>query len=525
MESNYGRLRRYVYFQGGTFVNAEPVRLGYAQIATFPPDVRHQALFLELQQGSRAAGLDAKTAGGDGRLSWTWRVGSNTTPRRHDAGHVDGLRGVQPWRPGGMAVRGAVVGMGFAAVFAALTVYVTALLRYTVCGSRAIRGERLVKTVIIIGGGVGGLCTAIALQKIGIEATVYERAGTFGDVGSGLSLWANAISALRRLGPADGVIAAGAKIHHGQIRTRTGKILAQTGPGELEKMFGEPSIVIHRTALHQVLLDALPPETVRTGATCTGLEQDREGVTAYFAGGRQARADVIVGADGVRSAIRRQLFPAIELRYAGYTAWRGVVQTGDEIALGITSESWGCGNRFGILRLDAERVYWFATANSAPGKTYGAEERKSLLQGIFQEWHHPVAHLIEQTPAASILHNDIYDVQPMARWSKGRVTLLGDAAHPTTPNMGQGACMAIESADVLAQCLSQNDDVETALAEYERRRRPRTARITNQSWQIGRVGQLENGLACTLRNALFRLMPAGILKGQMARIVGNMATK
>lgn len=378
-----------------------------------------------------------------------------------------------------------------------------------------------VEKVIIIGGGVGGLCTAIALRQIGIETTVYERADQFGDVGSGLSIWANAVSALRRLGVADEAIAAGAKIQRGQIRARTGKVLATTEPGELERMFGEPSIVIHRTVLHQVLLNALPTETVHLGAACTRVEQDGTGVTATFADGRQARADMLVGADGVRSVIRQQLFPAIKLRYSGYTAWRGVVRTADEIALGITSESWGRGNRFGILRLDAARVYWFATANRTPDKTYTPDERKALLQTTFQGWHHPVSHLIAQTPAEAILHNDIYDVKPMERWSQGRVTLLGDAAHPTTPNMGQGACMAVESAVTLAQCLSQNGDLEAALSDYERRRQPRTARVTNQSWQIGRVGQLENRLACAVRDTLFSVLPRSILKGQMAKVVGN----
>lgn len=383
------------------------------------------------------------------------------------------------------------------------------------------RVEKGMKKAIIIGGGIGGLTTAIALGKIGIAAAVYERAEAVGEVGAGLVVWANAIGTLRQLGLADEVIAAGAKIEHGQIRTWTGEVLAKTNPSELERTFGEPSVAIHRAALHEVLLRALPEGSVHLGATCTGVVQDADGVTARFADSSEAQGELLVGADGLRSTIRQQIFAASALRYAGYTAWRGVVKTDHEIALGITSESWGCGNRFGILRLDEERVYWFATANSAPGKSRTPAENKVMLQGIFGGWHHPVTHLLELSPAETILHNDIYDVEPMQRWHAGRIVLLGDAAHATTPNMGQGACMAIESAGVLAECLAQNASLEAALDDYEARRRPRTAWITRQSWQIGRAGQLANPLACALRNSVVRWLAAGAMSAQLKKVIGN----
>ncbi|MCA1558675.1 MAG: FAD-dependent monooxygenase, partial [Acidobacteria bacterium] len=228
---------------------------------------------------------------------------------------------------------------------------------------------------------------------------------------------------------------------------------------------------------------------------------------------------LLVGADGIHSVIRGQLFPEVKLRYSGYTTWRGVVETGDEAALGTTSETWGCGQRFGIVRIDRERIYWFSTANVKAGLKLSPEESKSYLLEHFKEWHHPVKLLIESTPAENILHNDIYDIAPMKKWCRGRVALLGDSAHPTTPNMGQGACMAIESSLALARCLRQEDDLEAGLRRYESVRRKRTAYITNQSWRIGRIGQYENGLLCAMRNLFIQLAPDSLTIRQIVRAV------
>jgi 2-polyprenyl-6-methoxyphenol hydroxylase-like FAD-dependent oxidoreductase len=213
------------------------------------------------------------------------------------------------------------------------------------------------------------------------------------------------------------------------------------------------------------------------------------------------------------------LFPSIQLRYSGYTAWRGVVATRDESALGLTSESWGRGSRFGILRIDRERVYWFATANTPAGMTLAPGDRKNFLQTRFDRWHHPIALLIQSTPAASILQNDIHDIVPVRHWSQGRVVLLGDAIHPTTPNMGQGACMAIESSVVLARCVSHEGALSEALHRYEIERASRTAWITEQSWKIGRVGQWENPIACTLRNYLVKFTPPSVMKKMLEKAV------
>lgn len=378
-----------------------------------------------------------------------------------------------------------------------------------------------IKSAIIVGGGIGGLCAAISLRKAGLEVKVYEQAAELRAVGAGLTIWANAIKALRRLGVADQVIRAGAKIERGELRTSSGRVLSRSHPGELEERFHEPTVALHRAELHEILLDALPKGTVSLGAHCTGFEDDGESVAASFSSGQSERADLLVGADGIHSVIRRQLFPEVRPRYSGYTTWRGVVETRDEAALGTTSESWGCGARFGIVRVDRERVYWFSTANTPAGQKLSPAENKSLLLKLFKGWHHPVEQLIESTPAETILHNDIYDLAPMKSWSRGRVVLLGDSVHATTPNMGQGACMAIESSLALARCLSGGPDLSTSLHRYESERRPRTAWVTAQSRRIGRIGQFENRFLCALRDLFVQLAPDSLTIKQIERAAGH----
>lgn len=379
--------------------------------------------------------------------------------------------------------------------------------------------------IIIIGGGVGGLCTAITLQQYGFTVKVYEKVKKLGEVGAGLTLWSNALHVLRALGVADAVIEAGSKLNRSQIRAHNGETLFDARTDEMEARYGEPVVAIHRAALHEILIHALKPDTLRLGMNCAKFEQDEAKVTVHFENGETDSADVLIGADGIHSVVRKQMFPEVQLRYSGYTAWRGVVETEDEAALGLTSESWGRGARFGIVRVDKKRVYWFATHNQPFGETAAGGQRKSKLLNIFSGWHHPITHLLDSTPADIILQNDICDIPPFASWTQGRVTLLGDAAHPTTPNMGQGACMAMESAYALARALNEEADYRSAFARYERERHNRTAWVTNTSWQIGKVAQAEHPLVCALRNFIVKVTPAGAMQKNLHRAAGYDVTK
>ncbi len=376
------------------------------------------------------------------------------------------------------------------------------------------------KKIIIIGGGIGGLCTAIALQQNGFDVRVYEKVKKLGEVGAGLTLWSNAIKTLRALGVADQVIHAGSKVNRSYIRAANGDILQDAHMDEIEAQYGEPVVAIHRAVLHDILINALKPNTLTLDVGFVKFEQDENKVSVHFDNGKTDSVDLLIGADGIHSAVRKQMFPEIQLRYSGYTAWRGVVETENEAALGLTSESWGVGARFGIVRVDKSRVYWFATSNQPAGEKSTSDQRKASLLRAFKDWHDPIYHLLDLTPADMILQNDIYDISPFASWTQGRVTLLGDAAHPTTPNMGQGACMAIESAYVLSRSLKEDADYRSALRRYEGERHARTAWITNTSWMIGKGGQIGNPLLCKLRNFLVKITPAGAMQKNLQRAAG-----
>ncbi|HEX2910009.1 MAG TPA: FAD-dependent monooxygenase [Chloroflexia bacterium] len=371
---------------------------------------------------------------------------------------------------------------------------------------------------IIIGGGIGGLTAAIALQKAGIAVKVYEQAATIKEVGAGLSLWTNAVKALYKLGLKEDLAKLSIPEVTGGIVTPGGELLSVINSRELEEKFGAPNLLVHRGELLELLRSKLPPAVIQTRARLTSFEQDSTGVTARFENGQVARGAFLVGADGIHSVVREQLFGTGKKCYSGYTAWRGITSAPPDMKLG--GETWGEGARFGIVPLSGQRVYWFASANRPEGQNDVPAGRKQELLDLFDGWHTPIAEIINSTPEKAILRNDIYDRPPLEHWTMGRVTLLGDAAHPMTPNLGQGACQAIEDAVVLARLLSKAGNIPETLKAYEAARLKRANHIVKLSRQLGWVGQWQNPLACRLRNTLMRLIPSKWQLNQLAPIIG-----
>lgn len=376
---------------------------------------------------------------------------------------------------------------------------------------------------VVVGGGIGGLSAAIALRRAGVEAVVFEQADELREIGAGISLWANAMKALRKLGLHDAVLAVGRPLRpKGQLRSSSGEVFYEIPSAVMEERFGDVSVAVHRADLQGALLSALGEVggAVRLRAGFTGFERDGAGgVVVRFADGREERCDLLIGADGLRSAVRARLLGDGPPRYAGYTAWRGVAEIEDAPVPGVAGfESWGRGERFGLAALGRGRVYWYATKNAPEGEE--AAGRKEELLARFGGWHEPIPSVIGATEEPGILRHDVYYRDPVKRWSRGRVTLLGDAAHPMTPDLGQGACQAIEDAVVLARCLKEEGgDVEAALGLYEARRSRRTAYVVRQGRRLARIAQLENPLACRLRDAAFRAIPRGVwLNVQLRRM-------
>jgi 2-polyprenyl-6-methoxyphenol hydroxylase-like FAD-dependent oxidoreductase len=363
---------------------------------------------------------------------------------------------------------------------------------------------------IIIGGGIGGLTAALALRSVGAEATIYERAGELRELGAGLTLWDNAVRALAQIGIGDLLGPIGAPDRPASFRSPSGNLLStMSGPIGL-------AVVLHRAELHAALRGRLGPGQLQLGRALSSFAQDDAGITARFADGGSARADILIGADGIGSRVRAQLHGERPARYAGYTAWRAVVPF--EHARVLPGETWGGGMRFGQVPLRNGQVYWFATKSLPAGQRSPGGERAALLAD-FTSWHAPIAELIAAAGEEQILRHDIYDRPPLASWGAGRATLLGDAAHPMTPNLGQGACQAIEDAAVLARCLSEAADPQAALRRYEALRIPRTSAIVRRSRLIGAVGQWRSPLAVSLRAMLLRAVPAEAQARQIQQIV------
>jgi 2-polyprenyl-6-methoxyphenol hydroxylase-like FAD-dependent oxidoreductase len=359
---------------------------------------------------------------------------------------------------------------------------------------------------IVVGGGIGGLCVAIALRRAGHEVTVLERTGRLEAAGAGITLFTNAMRGLGHLGVRDAVAERGAPARKVAILLANGRELASTAPDLFDG-----AVAVHRGDLQGALAGAA--RDVRLGAEVVGID----GESVHLADGSEERGDLLVGADGVHSLVRRELWPDAAARYAGYTAWRGVSEF--TIEPGHWSESWGAGERFGLIDLGGGRIYWFATKNAPEGEADEPGGRREELLRRFSDWHAPIRAVLETTTEDAILRNDVYYLDPLPAWSKGRVVLVGDAAHATTPGIGQGAAQAIEDAVVLARCLAENADVSQALADYEARRRPRAMRALKMSRRADKGGQLEGRLACGIRNTLVRLMPASAQRRQLKPIV------
>ena len=362
--------------------------------------------------------------------------------------------------------------------------------------------------VIVVGGGIGGLGAAIALGRAGHQVVLLERAAHLESAGTGITLFANAVRALDRLGVGHAVRARGAAADHSAILTSSGRRLL-TLHGDLL----EGAVAIRRSDLQTILHDAAGG--VRLGAVVTSVELAGDGAVARLEDGTEARGDLLVGADGVRSLVRAALAPA-QPRYAGYTAWRGISPVC--IQAGQLTESWGTGERFGLIDVGLQ-TYWFATSNAREGEAEAAGERKPEMMRRFGSWHAPIGSVLEATPDDAILRNDVYYLDPLPRWSRERIVLLGDAAHASTPGIGQGAAQALEDAVALADALGGAAQIEDALARYESIRRPRAELAQRLSRRADRAAQLANPLACRLRNAIASHIPPDLQRRQLAPLV------
>jgi 2-polyprenyl-6-methoxyphenol hydroxylase-like FAD-dependent oxidoreductase len=364
-------------------------------------------------------------------------------------------------------------------------------------------------TAVVVGGGIGGLAAAVGLHRIGWSAVVLEQAPAITEVGAGLSLWPNALRGLDALGVGNQVRASGVSaVSRGGIRLPSGKWLRHKHPGDIQVL------MVHRADLHRVLLDALPATWVSTGASVTGMEESSDGATVTYqtaSGTRQVAGDLVIGADGMNSAVRQRLWPQAQPPvFDGRTVWRAVTPPGtapEAESITVTGD-----RQFGMMPLPGERTYWFLLA-AVPALGVRYDDERAEVQRQVTGWHEPIAAVLEATAPDQVSHHDLFRLDPLPGYVHARTALLGDAAHAQTPDLGQGACQAIEDAVVLAATLARHDDPLAALARYDQQRRPRTQAMARAAQQIHQL----NARHFRAVLAAARVMPPSLWRRQITR--------
>ena len=366
----------------------------------------------------------------------------------------------------------------------------------------------------IIGGGIGGLTTALALRQAGFEPEVFEQAPALLEIGAAIALWPNAMRVLDRLQLAGQILERGGVIEDIRWLDQDGHLINRI---RLLNERGFPAVALHRADLQHVLLQALPQNSIHLAHTIVNYEQRGDRMIATFTNDHTVEADFLIGADGIHSRVRAQFSNDGDPVDRGYTIWRGICPTiPSSLSPGTAIELQGRGKRFGIGPVGLGRTGWWATVND--------NSTDDLFQ-LFAGWYRPLLELIEATPPSSILKTGAFDRPPVRNWGRGRMTMLGDAIHPTTPNLGQGGCLAMEDAMVLARCFEKYGATEDALRRYEQRRYKRTTAVTRYSRLYGNVGQWENAWARAMRRTALALAPEALVRRVMQIVLDYDATK
>ncbi len=382
------------------------------------------------------------------------------------------------------------------------------------------------RKALVVGAGIGGLAAAATLRRAGVEVQIFERAPELRPGTTAVSLMSNAILALRTRGIdiAPSLDKRAEIFDELKFLTRRGGLIRALPFRELADRLGASNYAVHRADLQQALLDALGDDlTIELGAAATGFVSGDDGVEVTFEDGRKASGDVLIGADGFNSAIRRQVAGADEPRPGNYECWLATVPfSHPRLTKGYAAHYWGRGQRFGLADIGHGRAYWWGTKNvpagasgasgssgasGASGASGGGRSGKAEIVRHFAGWADEIQEVIRATPEETIVRITAQDRPFLQRWGTGRMTLLGDAAHPMLVSLGQGAALAIEDAVVLAAHIEQAKDPASALRGYEDERRPRTEALVAAARALSETEQLEGLVPATMRDLYFRFAP------------------
>lgn len=367
--------------------------------------------------------------------------------------------------------------------------------------------------VAIIGGGIGGLTLAIALKKAGISFVVYEATAAIKPVGAGIAIANNAMQVFRHLGVDQALTDRGMRISTVLLTDMELGVLDQTHLTAFEQKYQLANIAIHRSALHQVLVEAVGEEHIQLNKRLQGITIEDSGMYHLeFEDQTSATHEYVIGADGLRSRVRQLLFAPSTLRNAKQVCWRGVLPyTLPATYANAAVESWGKGKRLGFVQLTEQQVYWYFLVDEDRYKPH------TTVEEYIEDCPLWIQAMIQQTEPMAIHCDRIYDLKPFSNWYHNKACLLGDAAHATTPNLGQGACQAIEDVYVISKLLERHS-LEEALQQFPPIRRSKAHAIVRDSWTLGQIAQFRHPLFVFMRNATFRLLPSFIKKQQIKKM-------
>jgi len=347
---------------------------------------------------------------------------------------------------------------------------------------------------LIVGGGIAGLTLAHSLLGYGFRPRVMERERIPRQEG-GLGIYRNALVVLDRLGLLDEAKSRGNEVLRTRLDDSAGRRILEAN---------SPKVVILRKDLYDLLADSLPPSVMQLGESLARFEDDGRRVRAHFDSGRMEEADLLVGADGVRSRVCTQLFGEQPIQYVNFI-YRGLAPRPADAELRLMRAVVGRGSKYHEICLNERDIGWSITTNEGERRhALPVDQVKHMLLQRVGSWKCRAAALIERTEPDHLLQHNVYRRRLLPRWYRGRIVLLGDAAHPQHPALGQGACMAMESAAALAACLAELNTLDQALATFQRIRLPRVRFVLRQAGRMARVGQWEQPLMCGLRDTVMR---------------------
>ncbi|MDR6486878.1 2-polyprenyl-6-methoxyphenol hydroxylase-like FAD-dependent oxidoreductase [Chryseobacterium vietnamense] len=366
-------------------------------------------------------------------------------------------------------------------------------------------------SISIIGAGIGGLTLGNVLKQHQYDFTIYESAPEIKPVGAGIMMAVNAMQVFDHLGLKEKIEKAGNKIHRIVIANESLQTISKTEILELETHYNSCNVAIHRAELQKILAENLPSDCIRLNHSLQTIRK-KEHYILDFDNGNQIESTIVFGADGIKSPIRNQILKTGTIRNSGQKCWRGLVDFDlPEKYHQEAFEMWGKGKRFGFVKISEKKVYWYACINE---KSFSSE---ASLTDIFKDFDSLVLQLIEATENGNIICNIIADLALIPKWYSENLCLIGDAAHATTPNMGQGACQAIEDAYIIGKLLEKKQDFNAVFEGFQSIRSKKVDYIVNTSRTIGKISQWEKGNS--FRNFLMGLIPESMNQKMAKKII------